>query len=78
MITSPQVSIKIKLMVRLFLTKKVFSDAFNDHFASIGNKLAGEILDPILDYLDQKQARSIPDSHLREFSQNRHLIFSTN
>ena len=59
---------------------KGISDALNDHFVSIGNKLAGEILDPVkasIDYLS-KQARSIPDFHLREFSQNRYLIFSPN
>ena len=35
---------------------KGISDALNNHFASIGNKLAGEILDPVktsIEYLSQ-------------------------
>ena len=60
--------------------RKGISDALNDHFDSIGNKLAGEILvqSSHLQTICQKQARSVPDSYLREFSQNMYLIFSPN
>ena len=44
---------------------KGISDALNDHFVSIGNKLAGEILDPVkasIDYLS-KTGNSSPTWH---------------
>ena len=59
---------------------KGISDALNDHFVSIGNKLAGEILDPVktsIDYLS-KTGKIDTRFKFREFSQNRYLIFSPN
>ena len=54
MITSPQVPNEINIDGKVVSDGKGISDALNDHFVSTGNKLAGEILDPVktsIDYL---------------------------
>ena len=75
-ITSPQVSMKLIWMVRLFLMEKVFQmPLMITLFPLVTNWLVKFWIQSrhSSTTICQKQATSIPDSYLREFSQNRYF-----